>query len=161
MRNRPDVADLKQQLNAIGADHVVTEEELRLPEMKNIFKEIPKPKLALNCVGGKNCSDMMRYVADKGYVITYGAMSKQPVVASATNLIFKDLTLKGFWRTLWAKEHSGSPEDDLMYNELEELAIDKKLLPPKHTLHKLQDYRQAVQKSMEGFTSAKQILVNE
>ncbi|XP_003738443.1 enoyl-[acyl-carrier-protein] reductase, mitochondrial [Galendromus occidentalis] len=160
IRDRPDVADLKQQLIAMGADHVITEEELRLPEMKNLFKQIPMPSLALNCIGGRNCSDMMRYVADEGSVVTYGAMSKQPVVSSATALIFKDLRVRGFWRTRWAKKNSGSPEDDSMYEELQKMALDKKLLPPRHTVHKLQNYQEAVRKSMEGFTSSKQILVN-
>lgn len=61
IRDRPNVDELKQQLKDLGADYVVTEEELRLSSMKDIFKEVPLPKLALNCVGGKNCSDMMRW----------------------------------------------------------------------------------------------------
>ncbi|OQR77158.1 trans-2-enoyl-CoA reductase [Tropilaelaps mercedesae] len=60
VRNRPNIDELKQQLKSIGADYVVTEEELRLPSMKDIFREMPLPRLALNCVGGTICSDMMR-----------------------------------------------------------------------------------------------------
>lgn len=35
---RPDLPKLVERLMALGADHVVTEEMLRKPEMKDIFK---------------------------------------------------------------------------------------------------------------------------
>ena len=36
--SRPDIQKLMDRLKNLGADHVVTEEELRKPEMKNFFK---------------------------------------------------------------------------------------------------------------------------
>ncbi|XP_022670509.1 enoyl-[acyl-carrier-protein] reductase, mitochondrial-like [Varroa destructor] len=161
IRDRPNVDELKQQLKDLGADYVVTEEELRLSSMKDIFKEVPLPKLALNCVGGKNCSDMMRYVANEGYVVTYGGMSKQPVTVSTSALIFKGIHLVGFWRTKWAKKNSGSTEDNKMYSDLENFALEGKLRSPMHTKHPLKQYKTAVKMSMEGYTSSKQILINE
>jgi trans-2-enoyl-CoA reductase len=46
----------------MGADWVIRDTELRNPEVRAIFDEanIPKPRLALNCVGGKAATDMMR-----------------------------------------------------------------------------------------------------
>ncbi|XP_066191182.1 enoyl-[acyl-carrier-protein] reductase, mitochondrial isoform X1 [Sylvia atricapilla] len=38
VRDRPDLPKLVERLMALGADHVVTEEMLRKPEMKDIFK---------------------------------------------------------------------------------------------------------------------------
>uniref|UniRef100_A0A8C5IK44 Enoyl-[acyl-carrier-protein] reductase, mitochondrial n=1 Tax=Junco hyemalis TaxID=40217 RepID=A0A8C5IK44_JUNHY len=38
VRDRPDLAKLVERLMALGADHVITEEMLRKPEMKDIFK---------------------------------------------------------------------------------------------------------------------------
>lgn len=35
---RPDLPKLVERLMALGADHVITEEMLRKPEMKDIFK---------------------------------------------------------------------------------------------------------------------------
>lgn len=35
---RPDLPKLVERLMALGADHVITEEILRKPEMKDIFK---------------------------------------------------------------------------------------------------------------------------
>ncbi|XP_042100390.1 enoyl-[acyl-carrier-protein] reductase, mitochondrial isoform X7 [Ovis aries] len=41
-----------------------------------------------------------------GTMVTYGGMAKQPVIASASQLIFKDLKLRGFWLSQWKKDHS-------------------------------------------------------
>ncbi|RMB91892.1 hypothetical protein DUI87_31702 [Hirundo rustica rustica] len=80
VRDRPDLPKLVERLMALGADHVVTEEMLRKPEMKDIFKSIPRPRLALNCVGGKSTTEMLRHLQPKGTMVTYGGMAKQPVM---------------------------------------------------------------------------------
>lgn len=38
MISRPDLQKLTDRLKNLGAEHVITEEELRKPEMKNFFK---------------------------------------------------------------------------------------------------------------------------
>ncbi|XP_008566884.1 PREDICTED: trans-2-enoyl-CoA reductase, mitochondrial isoform X2 [Galeopterus variegatus] len=106
VRDRPDIQNLTDRLKNLGAEHVITEEELRKPEMKNLFKDMPQPRLALNCVGGKSSTELLRQLAPGGTMVTYGGMAKQPVVASVSLLIFKDLKLRGFWLSQWKKDHS-------------------------------------------------------
>ncbi|XP_055429884.1 enoyl-[acyl-carrier-protein] reductase, mitochondrial isoform X3 [Bubalus kerabau] len=106
LRDRPDLQKLTDRLKNLGADHVVTEEELRKPEMKSFFKDVPQPRLALNCVGGKSSTELLRHLAPGGTMVTYGGMAKQPVIASVSQLIFKDLKLRGFWLSQWKKDHS-------------------------------------------------------
>uniref|UniRef100_A0A2K5U5K5 Enoyl-[acyl-carrier-protein] reductase, mitochondrial n=1 Tax=Macaca fascicularis TaxID=9541 RepID=A0A2K5U5K5_MACFA len=106
VRDRPDIQKLSDRLKSLGAEHVITEEELRRPEMKNFFKDMPQPRLALNCVGGKSSTELLRQLARGGTMVTYGGMAKQPVIASVSLLIFKDLKLRGFWLSQWKKDHS-------------------------------------------------------
>uniref|UniRef100_A0A2K6V4K8 Enoyl-[acyl-carrier-protein] reductase, mitochondrial n=1 Tax=Saimiri boliviensis boliviensis TaxID=39432 RepID=A0A2K6V4K8_SAIBB len=106
VRDRPDIQKLTDRLKSLGAEHVITEEELRRPEMKNLFKDMPQPRLALNCVGGKSSTELLRHLARGGTMVTYGGMAKQPVIASVSLLIFKDLKLRGFWLSQWKKDHS-------------------------------------------------------
>ncbi|XDA73108.1 hypothetical protein R6Z07M_003382 [Ovis aries] len=106
LRDRPDLQKLTDRLKNLGADHIVTEEGLRKPEMKSFFKDVPQPRLALNCVGGKSSTELLRHLAPGGTMVTYGGMAKQPVIASASQLIFKDLKLRGFWLSQWKKDHS-------------------------------------------------------
>nr|XP_055245787.1 enoyl-[acyl-carrier-protein] reductase, mitochondrial isoform X3 [Gorilla gorilla gorilla] len=84
VRDRPDIQKLSDRLKSLGAEHVITEEELRRPEMKNFFKDMPQPRLALNCVGGKSSTELLRQLARGGTMVTYGGMAKQPVVASVS-----------------------------------------------------------------------------
>ena len=51
----------------------------------------------LNCVGGKIIPKMASLLGSGAYVVTYGAMSKEPVVVSTSSLIFKDIQYHGFW----------------------------------------------------------------
>nr|XP_054115034.1 enoyl-[acyl-carrier-protein] reductase, mitochondrial isoform X4 [Callithrix jacchus] len=106
VRDRPDIQKLTDRLKSLGAKHVITEEELRRPEIKNLFKDMPQPRLALNCVGGKSSTELLRQLARGGTMVTYGGMAKQPVIASVSLLIFKDLKLRGFWLSQWKKDHS-------------------------------------------------------
>ncbi|KAB1268215.1 Enoyl-[acyl-carrier-protein] reductase; mitochondrial [Camelus dromedarius] len=106
VRDRPDIQKLTERLKNLGADHVITEEEIRKHEMKNFLKDMPQPRLALNCVGGKSSTELLRHLAPGGTMVTYGGMAKQPVIASVGLLIFKDLKLRGFWLSQWKKDHS-------------------------------------------------------
>ncbi|KAM6996071.1 enoyl-[acyl-carrier-protein] reductase, mitochondrial isoform 1-T1 [Passerculus sandwichensis] len=106
VRDRPDLAKLVERLMALGADHVITEEMLRKPEMKDIFKSTPRPRLALNCVGGKSTTEMLRHLQPKGTMVTYGGMAKQPVMVPVSAFIFRDMQLRGFWMTQWRKDHA-------------------------------------------------------
>ncbi|XP_009585360.1 PREDICTED: trans-2-enoyl-CoA reductase, mitochondrial [Fulmarus glacialis] len=137
VRDRPDLPKLVERLMALGADHIVTEEMLRKPEMKDIFKSIPKPRLALNCVGGKSTTEMMRHLQPKGTLVTYGGMAKQPVMVPVVN-----------------QESLASMMDALC-----QLIRRGQLTAPACTEVPLQDYKAALEASMKPFTSSKQVLL--
>ncbi|NWX19129.1 MECR protein, partial [Aegotheles bennettii] len=160
VRDRPDLSKLVERLMALGADHVITEEMLRKPEMKDIFKSIPKPRLALNCVGGKSTTEMLRHLQPKGTMVTYGGMAKQPVMVPVSAFIFRDVRLRGFWMTQWRKDHAQDQEGlASMMDTLCQLIQRGQLTAPACTEVPLQDYRAALEAAMEPFTSSKQILL--
>ncbi|NWU95903.1 MECR protein, partial [Upupa epops] len=160
VRDRPDLPKLVERLMALGANHVITEEMLRKPEMKEIFKSIPKPRLALNCVGGKSTTEMMRHLQPKGTMVTYGGMAKQPVTVPVGAFIFQDVRLRGFWMSQWRKEHMEDPEKvNTMMDTLYRLMRTEQLTPPACTQLPLEHYRAALEASMKPFTSSKQILL--
>ncbi|CAG2122228.1 unnamed protein product, partial [Medioppia subpectinata] len=107
VRQRPDLDQLKHELLALGATHVITEEELRQKDvMDGVLKAVPKPRLALNCVGGKNATDCLRVLDSKGAMVTYGGMSKQPLIIPTGSLIFKDQRFFGYWMTRWYADNA-------------------------------------------------------
>ncbi|XP_056364874.1 enoyl-[acyl-carrier-protein] reductase, mitochondrial isoform X1 [Oenanthe melanoleuca] len=160
VRNRPDLPNLVERLMALGADHVITEEMLRKPEMKDIFKSIPRPRLALNCVGGKSTTEMLRHLQPKGTMVTYGGMAKQPVMVPVSAFIFRDVRLRGFWMTQWRKEHAREQERvAAMLDALCQLLRRGQLTAPACTEVPLQHYRAALERSVTPFVSSKQILL--
>jgi trans-2-enoyl-CoA reductase len=57
--------------------------------------------LALNAVGGDNALRMAKTLAPEATVVTYGAMSLQPICIPNGMLIFKNLRFTGFWVNKW------------------------------------------------------------
>lgn len=100
--------NLKKELYDLGATVVVTEAEFmdrsftqRLKEEYTRGGKDPL-MLGLNCVGGKSATAMAKCLSESGTLVTYGAMSKQPVMLPTGLLIFKDLRFHGFWLSRWA-----------------------------------------------------------
>jgi trans-2-enoyl-CoA reductase len=102
IRNRPDIQEAITRLTALGASYVVTEEDSR---SKSVYADIKArfglSKLGLNGVGGQSCLNLMRLMARRGVVVTYGGMSKEPVKVPTGALIFNDLRFVGFWMSEW------------------------------------------------------------
>nr|XP_014349630.1 PREDICTED: trans-2-enoyl-CoA reductase, mitochondrial isoform X2 [Latimeria chalumnae] len=157
VRDRPNIETLTEMLTSIGADRVITEDQLRKPEMAELFTKIPKPRLGFNGVGGKSATEMLRHLQPGGTLVTYGGMAKQPVVVSVSALIFKDVRLQGFWMTRWKRDHADKYSE--MISKLCDLSRQKKLTAPVCTEVNFLHYEFAMEASMKPFISSKQILV--
>jgi trans-2-enoyl-CoA reductase len=108
VRDRPDLDALKSELTSLGADYVVTEEEIGSKSIKPTIKEWTKDsqvKLALNGIGGKSCTSITRQLSPGGHLVTYGAMSKQPISLPTGLFIFSDIHAHGYWLSGWAKKN--------------------------------------------------------
>lgn len=111
VRDREDpeaTAALKQELADLGATVVITESEFVSrgfrEQLNQEYTRMGKDPLmlGLNCVGGKSATTMSKCLSESGYLVSYGAMSKQPVMLPTGLLIFKDLRFHGFWLSRWA-----------------------------------------------------------
>lgn len=62
VRKRENQNELNDYLATLGARYIFTEDDLRKSNelAVDLWKKIPKPRLAFNCVGGKATSDMIR-----------------------------------------------------------------------------------------------------
>ncbi|KAI0402465.1 hypothetical protein F4802DRAFT_575886 [Xylaria palmicola] len=111
VRARADAAAtraLKDELLALGADHVVTEDEFLAREFRDRLAAWTRDagpggvRLGLNCVGGKSAQAVARTLGAGGTMVTYGGMARQPVALPTGLLIFKDVRFVGFWLSRWA-----------------------------------------------------------
>lgn len=159
IRDRPkDLDKLKDYLISLGATCVLTENELRQTKIfKN--KEIEKPSLALNCVGGKSSLEMLRQLQHSGIMVTYGGMSREPVTIPTASFIFKNLQFFGFWMTRW-NEKADPVAKECMLNEIIQLMCNGKLKAPIHKMVKFGHYEEALGNALapQGFLGLKYVL---
>ena len=60
IRDRPDYASVVEKMKSYGGYIVCTDEYMRTPEFRRLISDLPKPKLALNGLGGPTVAEMMR-----------------------------------------------------------------------------------------------------
>ncbi|XP_075980526.1 enoyl-[acyl-carrier-protein] reductase, mitochondrial-like isoform X1 [Anticarsia gemmatalis] len=158
VRNRTEINDLKRYLFCIGATFVLTEEELKATD---IFKHqlIERPALGLNCVGGNNALGILRQMQHSGIMVTYGGMSKKPVIIPTGNHIFKNFSSVGFWMTAWNKQADENAKAN-MFSEIICLMCSDMLRAPIHAFVKLDDYKEGLKNTLtsKGFSGCKYIL---
>ncbi|XP_030050552.1 enoyl-[acyl-carrier-protein] reductase, mitochondrial-like [Microcaecilia unicolor] len=161
IRDRPNLKELKEKLKSLGANLVITEETLQEPEVTNLFKEIRKPKLALNCVGGHSAGNLLAHMEYGSTMVTYGGMAKKPVPVPAKSLIFKDINICGFWMTQWKRNNMHDlSKIKAMVAELAELVRRGQLSAPTCTQVPFQDYKVALDATMKSY-SKKHVLMME
>ncbi|KAA8649246.1 hypothetical protein EYZ11_003057 [Aspergillus tanneri] len=118
-RESPEMtAVLKKELYELGATAVVTETELLSAQFKHLVNELTRQgketiRLGLNCVGGKSATALAKVLAPGSHLVTYGAMSKQPVSLPSGLLIFKNLVFDGFWVSKWGDKHPQLKENTI------------------------------------------------
>jgi trans-2-enoyl-CoA reductase len=89
-----------EELRALGGDVVVVDGEHLRDEVAAATDRAPI-RLALNAVGGENALRVAKCLASDGTMVTYGAMSLQPLCIPNGMLIFKNLRFTGFWVNKW------------------------------------------------------------
>merc|ERR1712137_241466 len=125
-RGEKELEQLKKRMKEYGADYVVTEEELVTPQFEQKFKDLPKPKLAINSVGGSSATNIAKRLGSGGVMVTIGGMSRKPILVPTGAMIFKDLTFEGFWMTRWIQESSLQARADML-QDVARLVREKKL----------------------------------
>lgn len=87
---------------------MIKDTDLTDREVINSITSKANIRLALNCVGGRTTTNMLKLLGTDACIVTYGAMSREPLILPATPLLFKGLTAKGFWVSKW---HQDNPEE--------------------------------------------------
>jgi trans-2-enoyl-CoA reductase len=93
-------AELVDELRSLGGDVVLVDGENLRDEVAAATQRAPI-RLALNAVGGENALRVAKCLASDGAMVTYGAMSLEPLRIPNGMLIFKNLRFTGFWVNKW------------------------------------------------------------
>ncbi|XP_062323087.1 enoyl-[acyl-carrier-protein] reductase, mitochondrial [Osmerus eperlanus] len=145
IRDRANQQEVKEELKHMGADLVVTEEEL-YNGRGQALQGLPRPVLGLNCVGGRSGGLVLAQLREGATMVTYGGMSRKPLLVPTGCLIFNNLKLRGFWMTQWKRDN----RHDMMrlqnmVTAVCGLLLSGKLRPPRCVPVPFSQYRQALQ----------------
>src|SRR5713226_527578 len=93
-------AELIDELRGEGGDVVLVDGEKLREEVKSATSSAAI-RLGLNAVGGDSALHLANCLAFGGTLVSFGAMSLQPLKIPTGLLIFKDLRFRGIWINKW------------------------------------------------------------
>ncbi len=152
VRRESLVAPLKK----LGADAVVVDG----PDLhKRIAEATGKApvRLGIDAIGGDATMRLAHAVAPGGTVVNYGAMSGEPCRAAQQDLIFRNVTLRGYWLAHWFSQ--AKPADQMaLFGQLIELVATGKLHTPVAATYPLSRISDALVHAMQPSRDGKILL---
>ena len=145
--------ELIDELRAEGGDIVLVDSENLREEVKNATGGAPI-RLGLNAVGGQSALRLANCLAPGSAMVTYGAMSLQPLKIPNGLLIFKDLRFRGIWINKWYD--NSTPEERMdAFRPLFEMAERGLLKAKVAKSYPLTEVKAAVVHAAQGKRSGK------
>jgi NADPH:quinone reductase-like Zn-dependent oxidoreductase len=135
-------ADVVAEIEAIGGDVVLVDG----PDLnKRVAEKTGKAPIALaiDGVGDSATTNLLGCLADKGVHVFYSTISGKPSVVPATLLIFRDISMRGFWLAHWFNR--AKPEEITeMYDRLTPLVASGAISSPIAGTYRFAEIAEAV-----------------
>lgn len=152
---------LVEPLLAAGADVVLVDGEVNgqsLTERVSAATGGAQIRLGIDAIGGAATNRIGDVLAEGATLVNYGAMSGEPCMLHPTNIIFKDITVRGFWLVIWLR--TATPADQqALYGELTGLMAQGKLSTAIDSTYTVKDIKKAVEVAAGGARNGKVVVV--
>jgi trans-2-enoyl-CoA reductase len=145
--------ELVEDLRKEGGDVVLVDGEKLRDEVAEATGRAPI-HLGLNAVGGESALRLANTLAPSATIVTYGAMSLQPLRIPNGLLIFKDLRFRGIWINQWY-DRTTREERMEAFRALFEMAKSGLLKTKIEKTYPLSEVKAAVTHAAEGKRSGK------
>jgi len=122
VRRETAVAELAE----LGIDNAIATESADWVEQARALIGDDGARAAVDSVGGDVANGLAELLGEDGLLVTFGAASNQPLVISSGPVIFKQLTVKGFWGAKVSRTTSAE-DRTRMFGELIGLVLDGSL----------------------------------
>jgi len=146
-------AELIDELRAEGGDAALVDDENLREQVKNATGGAPI-RLGLNSVGGDSALRLANCLAPGGTLVSFGAMSLQPLKIPTGLLIFKDLRFRGIWINKWYDNATPSERMET-FRPLFEMAKSGLLKTKIEKAYPLSEVKAAVAHAAQGKRSGK------
>jgi NADPH:quinone reductase-like Zn-dependent oxidoreductase len=99
--------------------------------------------LIVDAVAGEPVARLASLLKVDGQIISYTARARQPLSIPVVDLIFRGLSVRGYWLNRWLQR---TPRDTVVetYHELATMVADGTLFAPIEATYALADYREAI-----------------
>ena len=113
--------------------------------------------LEIDAVAGKATLNLGGILNEEGTVVNYGLLSGEPCQLTADMVVFKGITLTGFWlaKTLGGMTAEAKQQ---LYGELENLVASGKISTPVEATYHLGQLEEALRHAYRGGRSGKILL---
>ncbi|MBU1821855.1 MAG: zinc-dependent alcohol dehydrogenase family protein [Bacteroidetes bacterium] len=136
--------DLNEELKALGLDEVINTETEKLPKRVHEITGGKGVKCVLDSVGGHITEEAMKCVAQGGKMLVFGLLSQQLPKMDIGLMIFKGITIKGFWLSELMRTATPQTRTELAQNVIGWLASGEVELPVEAT-YGLDDIAKAIE----------------
>lgn len=121
--------DLNDELKALGLTEVINTETESMTTRVRDITDGQGVSCVLDAVGGHTASEALTCLAKGGTLFMYGLMSLQDPAINAGLMIFRELTVKGFWLTDWMRRVDSQTRQSVAQNVITLLSSGKIQLP--------------------------------
>ena len=95
--------DLNDELRALGLTEIINTETDNMAARVKQITDGQGVACVLDAVGGQTASEAMKCLGKGGTMLIYGLLSMQDPTFNAGLMIFRELTIRGFWLTDWMR----------------------------------------------------------
>lgn len=121
--------DLNEELKALGLTEVInTETENMVARVKEITGG-KGAECVLDAVGGHTASEALKCLGKGGTMLIFGLLSLQDPSINAGLMIFRELTVRGFWLTDWMRRVDSKTRQEVAQNVISSLTSGQIKLP--------------------------------
>ena len=150
-------AEQVEELLGLGADAVFCTED---PDWTRKAEALIGPRgaaAAVDAVGGSLAGQVAMLLRRGGTMLVYGALSMDPLKVPGGQMIFRTLTLKGFWLTDWKLSAPKAERERVLEALLEAMSLGA-IAPPVDAVFPLERFREALARAEESGRMGKVLL---
>ncbi|TNC81344.1 MAG: alcohol dehydrogenase [Oleiphilus sp.] len=148
-------------LLSVGADVVLVDGVVDGRSLAERVKEATggaSIMLGIDAVGGTATARLGDALSEGATLVNYGAMSGEPCTLAPGVIIFKDVTVRGFWLAKWFRTATPERQQEV-YGTLTGLIATGKLVAPVHATYGIADIKEAVTVAAGGERNGKVVMV--
>ncbi|MBU4610851.1 zinc-binding dehydrogenase [Achromobacter sp. GG226] len=153
VRRDAGVAELK----ALGIENAVSTAQAGWQDKVRAIAGDAPIKAAVDSIGGEAARDLLALLGEDGLLVSFGSMGGDPMVVPSGDVIFKQITIKGFWGS---KVSAAMPADKrtALIGELVQLVAKGELTLPVEGIFDLADADKAAAASLQPGRKGKILL---